>query len=157
VALSWLLDDAGAGQAYAVATFDVLTRAGAEAFVPATWSLEIANVIAKSEAPGILLPNRSQAFLSALGAAPVECDGDSHSRALSETSALARRYGLSGYDASYLELALRRGLPLATLGKDLANAAQRAGIKRFQVRSWRRLFRAAPIPPRSPGSHGSLR
>ena len=37
VALSWLLDDAGAGQVYAVATFDALTCTDAEAFVPATW------------------------------------------------------------------------------------------------------------------------
>lgn len=133
VALSWLLDDAGAGQAYAVATFDVLTLTDAEAFVPATWSLEISNVIAKSEARGILLPNRSQAFLSALAAAPIECDGDTHLRALSDTLALARRYGLSSYDASYLELALRRGLPLASLDKDLLKAAHRAGVKRFRA------------------------
>jgi len=45
--------------------------------------------------------------------------------------ALARRYGLSSYDASYLELALRRSLPLASLDKDLMKAAQRAGVKRF--------------------------
>ena len=116
-----------------MATFNALTRADAEAFVPATWSLEIANVIAKSEARGTLLPNRSQAFLSALGAAPIECDGDTHLRALSETLALARRYGLSSYDASYLELALRRGLPLASLDKGLTKAARRAGVKRFQA------------------------
>lgn len=133
VALSWLLDDAGAGQAYAVATFDSLTNVGAEAFVPATWSLEIANVIAKSEARGTLLPNRSQTFLSALEAAPIDCDGDTHARALAETLELARRYGLSAYDASYLELALRRGLPLASLDKDLLKAAQRAGVKRYQA------------------------
>lgn len=133
VALSWLLDDAGAGQVYAVATFDALGRAGAQVIVPTTWGLEIANVIAKSEARGILMPSRSQAFLLALEAAPIDCDGDTHARALDNTLALARRYDLSAYDASYLELALRRSVPLASLDKDLTKAAQRAGVKRFQA------------------------
>ena len=47
---------------------------------------------------------------------------------------LARRYRLSAYDASYLELALRVGLPLATLDADLAKAARKAGVKRFTHR-----------------------
>jgi predicted nucleic acid-binding protein len=50
---------------------------------------------------------------------------------LSETLNLARRYKLSAYDAAYLELALRKGLPLATLDADLEKAAKKAGVKRF--------------------------
>ena len=52
-------------------------------------------------------------------------------QALASTLDLARRYHLSAYDASYLELALRAGLPLATLDADLAKAARKAGVKRF--------------------------
>jgi predicted nucleic acid-binding protein len=132
VALSWLLEDAGAGQSYAVATFDALARSTTQAHVPVTWRLEIANVIAKSEARGVLLPNRSQAFISALAAAPIVCDPETDSKALNETLQLARRYGLSSYDASYLELALRTGLPLASLDEDLRRAAAKAGVKKFK-------------------------
>ena len=51
--------------------------------------------------------------------------------ALSGTLQLARRYKLSAYDASYLELALRLGMPLATLDEDLQKAAKKAGVKKF--------------------------
>jgi predicted nucleic acid-binding protein len=44
---------------------------------------------------------------------------------------LARRHKLSAYDASYLELAIRLGVPLATLDVDLQKAAKKAGVKRF--------------------------
>ena len=50
---------------------------------------------------------------------------------MTDTLHLARRYHLSAYDASYLELALRTGQPLATLDSDLAKAARKAGVKRF--------------------------
>ena len=52
-------------------------------------------------------------------------------QALSDTLQVARRYRLSAYDASYLELAMRTGLPLATLDEDLQKAAKKAGVKRF--------------------------
>jgi predicted nucleic acid-binding protein len=58
-------------------------------------------------------------------------DAATIAHALSGTLQLARRYKLSAYDASYLELALRLGLPLATLDEDLQKAAKKAGIKKF--------------------------
>jgi predicted nucleic acid-binding protein len=134
VALSWLLEDTGPGQAYAVAVFDVLGDPGAEALVPVTWGLEVANVVAKSEARGQLLPSRSQAFLSGVSAAPIVCDTETYPKALRETLELARRYRLSAYDASYLELALRSALPLATLDEELRRAAGKAGVKLFRPR-----------------------
>ena len=45
---------------------------------------------------------------------------------------LARRYRLSAYDASYLELALRQGIAIATLDDDLQKAAKKAGVKKFE-------------------------
>ena len=131
VALSWLLEDGGAGQEYAVAVFDTLTRPQAEAHVPVTWGLEIANVIAKCESHGDLLEGRSQAFLTTLDAVPIIPDPATYAKTLHETLDLARRYRLSAYDASYLELALRSTLPLATLDADLRRVAGRAGVKRF--------------------------
>ena len=53
-----------------------------------------------------------------------EVDAATFAHALSDTVQLARRYKLSAYDASYLELALRRGIPLATLDEDLQKAAK---------------------------------
>lgn len=132
VALSWLLEDAGAGQAYAAAVFDVLGGADSEAYVPVTWGLELANVIAKSENRSELPRARSQAFLASIEAAPILCDTATDAKALHETLELARRYRLSSYDASYLELALRSGLPLATLDADLRRAATTAGVKLFK-------------------------
>jgi predicted nucleic acid-binding protein len=133
VALSWLLEDAGAGQAYAAAVFDALAGTDAEARVPTTWGLEIANVIAKSEGRGMLLMERSQAFLAAVAAAPIVCDPETFSRALTDTLNISRRYRLSAYDASYLELALRTTLPLATLDAELQRAATQAGAQLLKL------------------------
>jgi predicted nucleic acid-binding protein len=134
VALSWLLEDVGAGQAYAAAVFDILRNAGAQAHVPVTWGLELANVIAKSESRSELPPARSQAFLASIEAAPIQFDAVTDAKALHETLELARRYRISSYDASYLELALRSGLPLATLDADLRRAATAAGVKLFRLK-----------------------
>lgn len=132
VALSWLLEDAGAGQVYADAVFGSLARPSVQAEVPVTWSLEVANVIAKCELRGILQEARTLAFLSAVSAAPITCDPKTNEAALSETLQLSRRYRLSSYDASYLELALRSGVPLATLDEDLRRPATKAGVKVFK-------------------------
>ncbi len=134
VALSWLLEDAGAGQDYAGKVFDALASEGAEARVPGIWGLEVANGIAKCEARGVLPGERSEAFLTALAATPITCDPDTYSRALTETLQLSRRYRICAYDASYLELALRTQLPLATLDVDLRRAARKAGALPLQVK-----------------------
>ncbi len=132
VALSGLLEDAGPGQAYADAVFDVLKLPAAQAHVPVTWGLEIANVIAKSEALGTLLATRTQGFLATIDAAPIVCDTQTYALVFADTLQLSRRYRLSAYDASYLELALRYGLPLSTLDQDLRKAATKAGVKVFK-------------------------
>jgi predicted nucleic acid-binding protein len=74
---------------------------------------------------------RSSAFLEMLAGVDIEADSATFAQALSDTLQLARRYKLSSYDASYLELALRLGAPLAMLDEDLQKAAKKAGIKRF--------------------------
>ena len=63
-----------------------------------------------------------------LASLPISADDETMSRAWSTTVGLADRYGLTTYDAAYLELALRRRLPLATLDQQLANAARSAGV-----------------------------
>lgn len=103
----------------------------ASALVPVTWGLEVSNVIARAEVKELVTEARSEAFLEMLEGVDIVADAATFSHALSDTVHLARRYRLSAYDASYLELALREGLPLATLDEDLQKAAKRAGVKRF--------------------------
>lgn len=135
VAMAWLLGDSKpADRAYAQGALDSLKHADRHAEVPVTWSLEVSNVIARAEAKGLLAEAQSQAFLEMLSNVPIRSDGATFTQALSSILDLARRYRLSAYDASYLELALRAGLPLATLDADLAKAARKAGVKRFTHR-----------------------
>jgi predicted nucleic acid-binding protein len=103
----------------------------ASALVPVTWGLEVSNVIARAEAKALVTEARSEMFLEMLAGADITVDAATFAHALKSALQIARRYRLSAYDASYLELALREGLPLATLDDDLQKAAKRAGVKRF--------------------------
>lgn len=132
VAMCWLfLDGKPAERAYAVKVLAAMRQAETSALVPVTWGLEVANVLAKAEAKGLVREVQSEAFLEMLAAMDIGADRATFSRALSDTFQIARRYRLSAYDASYLELAMREGLPLATLDQDLQKAARKAGVKRF--------------------------
>lgn len=136
VTMSWLLmDGKPTDRDYAFSVLASLTDPDAEALVPQVWGLEVANVIARAEASGLITAAQSEAFLEMLAALDVTVDDTTHSRALTDILALARRYALSTYDAAYLELALRSGLPLATLDADLARAGKKAGITRFSASS----------------------
>jgi predicted nucleic acid-binding protein len=130
VIMRWFFGDGKPQElAYAVKVLDAMKQD--LALVPVTWGLEVANVIARAEVKGIVTEARSSAFLEMLAGVDIEADSATFAQALSDTLQLARRYKLSSYDASYLELALRLGAPLATLDEDLQKAAKKAGIKRF--------------------------
>ena len=132
VTLCWLFRDGKpAGRAYARKVLDAMKQAQTSARVPVTWALEVANVLGKAEAKGLLTEAQSEAFLELLQVLDIGADPATFSRALADTLQLARRYRLSAYDASYLELAIRTGVPLATLDEDLKKAAAKAGLKRF--------------------------
>ena len=130
VTMRWFFGDGKPAELrYAGLVLDSLNRASA--VVPVTWGLEVANVIARAEAKAIVTEARSRTFLELLEGINIEVDQATFSRSLSDTLQLARRYRLSAYDASYLELALRRSLPLATLDEDLQKAAKNAGVARL--------------------------
>jgi predicted nucleic acid-binding protein len=132
VSLSWLLGDGkAADQRYAKSVLEAMKASDTVAEVPVTWGLEVANVLAKGEARALLTEAQSEAFLAMLAGIRVEADSATFARSLADTLHLARRHRLSAYDASYLELALREGLPLATLNSDLSRAAKKVGIPRF--------------------------
>jgi predicted nucleic acid-binding protein len=133
VAMRWYFGDGKPPElAYASRVLEALKSA--EAVVPGIWSLEVANVLARAETKGLGTEARSEAFVGMLLRMDIAIDGATSAQALGSTLQLARRYKLSAYDASYLELALREGLPLATLDDDLTKAAKRAGVKRFDVK-----------------------
>ena len=88
-------------------------------------------MLARAEAKGLVTEARSEAFLEMLEGVEIDVDAAPFAHALSGTLQLARRYKLSAYDASYLELALRQGVPLASFDADLQNAAKKAGVKKF--------------------------
>ena len=130
VTMRWFFGDGKPQElAYAGKVLDAMISASA--IVPATWGLEVANVIAKAEAKGLVTEARSEAFLEMLEGVDIEVDAATFAHVFSHTLQLARRYKLSAYDASYLELSLRLGLPLATLDEDLQKAAKKAGVKKF--------------------------
>jgi predicted nucleic acid-binding protein len=98
-----------------------------KALVPALWQLELANVLKTACTKGRLSHAQARQILDALGQLPIEVDSDAQpgQRALFE---LAMRFNLSSYDAAYLELAMRHGLPLATQDEQLKIAAVAAGV-----------------------------
>ena len=128
VALLWLVPGTNpAGVDYAEATLVALKDA--QALVPSLWALEVANVVAKLETKTIVTEADSQRYVALLGQLHIVTDPATATHALGDTLNLARRYRLSAYDAAYLELALRTGLPLATLDAGLAKAAATAGVQ----------------------------
>ncbi|MEX2468684.1 MAG: type II toxin-antitoxin system VapC family toxin [Pseudohongiellaceae bacterium] len=132
VAMRWFFGDGRSQElSYAESILDAITDS--KAYVPVVWNLEVCNVIARAEHRGLVTQARSDVFLSLLNDLEIEIDEASCSQALSQTLHLSRQYGLSAYDSSYLELALRKNLPLATLDKDLKKVAAKAGIVHFRT------------------------
>jgi predicted nucleic acid-binding protein len=96
--------------------------------VPALWLVEIANVLAINERKGRITPAISAAFLEILAGLDIRVESGGPAIGGQVLLPLTRRYGLTAYDSAYLELAKRRGLPLATLDKDLIRAAPLEGV-----------------------------
>jgi predicted nucleic acid-binding protein len=102
-----------------------------QAVVPTLWPLEVANTVVMGERRKRSTPAQAATWLGFLGALPIVVDGETSTRAWGDTLSLARAHNLSAYDAAYLELAMRRGLPLATLDDKLKAAAAAVGVSLF--------------------------
>jgi len=128
VVMRWLFGDGSLGDIeYAERILEILKAEGNVVMAPAIWPLEVGNVIAWPEARNLLKEARSAEFLGILQEMPIEIETQSTERTLTDTLQLARRHNLSTYNASYLELALRDGLPLATNDADLRKALTGTG------------------------------
>ncbi len=124
VALTWCFEDEASPAADRLLA--QLTDTGAVA--PSLWPLEVLNGLAMAERRGRLTTLARHEKISFLQALPISLDHETAAQAWTTTTRLAERYRLTLYDAAYLELAQRLNLPLATLDKELREAARALGL-----------------------------
>lgn len=101
---------------------------GDEAAVPSVWYMEVSNTLALAERRGRITPAASAEFIDLLRSLSIALDPETERRAFGQILDLARSEKLTSYDASYLELAMRLGTPLATKDAALIAAATRVGV-----------------------------
>jgi len=131
IVMSWCFEDEG--NSYAEAVLESL-EAG-EAIVPAIWPLEAGNVLLVAERKKRLSQASVVRFLMLLGGLPISVEQETPERMLREIVSLAREHGLSTYDASYLDLAMRLDLPLATQDASLVKAAKKSKVPAYEPTS----------------------
>jgi predicted nucleic acid-binding protein len=129
LALAWYFKDEADAYADAVAA----RFPAARALVPVIWPLEVANAVLVGERRHRSTEAQAAKWLTYLGSLPIAIDDGTNDRAWGEVLSLARAHRLSAYDAAYVELALRRGLPLATLDDKLKVAASAVGVSAFRL------------------------
>jgi predicted nucleic acid-binding protein len=123
--LPWIFpDEATKATARLLNDLDV----GAKAWVPALWHLGLGNALLNAQKRGRIDHAGIEGFLIRLGTFRITIDDETVTQAWGKTLDLAFQYQLTTHDAAYLELALRRNLPLATLDAALIAAAKAAGV-----------------------------
>ncbi len=122
--LAWVYEEETTDSIRAV--FKAVVDRGA--WVPALWRLEIANVLEMGVRRGRHDTAFREATLADLAILPIRLDPETERHAWGATARLASQHGLTLYDAAYLELARRAGLPLATLDRELRVAARAEGV-----------------------------
>lgn len=114
---------------YTEKVFDSLKST--KAIVPEIWHLEVCNVLLKAERYKIITNLQAIEFIEALDLLPIKVDESEIGKAMHLIIEIAREFKLSAYDAAYLELAMRKKLPISTLDKALRKAANNAGVGSF--------------------------
>jgi predicted nucleic acid-binding protein len=125
VVMAWCFEDGA--NSYADTIQDMLIEN--KAFVPAIWPLEVTNVLLVAERKKRISKAGSGHFTALLSQLPIEVEPSDTDTIFHETISLARQYMLSSYDASYIELAIRKGLPIATQEKAIIRAAKKIQIE----------------------------
>jgi predicted nucleic acid-binding protein len=100
-----------------------------QAIVPEHWFLEVSNALLIGERRKRTTPAEISEFFEDLGRLLLQVDDQLAVRAFDHILPLSRAYRLTTYDAAYLDLAIRRHLPLASLDTDLRRAAKACGVK----------------------------
>lgn len=124
VTLAWIYADETTEEIRRI--FVIVAENGA--FVPALWRLEVANSLTVAARRHRIDTEFRDAALSDLALLDIKTDGQTEGRAWTTTLRLADRFGLTLYDAAYLELAQRRSLSLASLDRELRAAAEALGL-----------------------------
>lgn len=124
VTLAWGFEDQATP--YTERVLDMLSSG--QALVPFIWPLEVTNALLVGDRRKRLTRGKVARFLNIVKALPISVDGEGARRTFEDILSIARDQDLSAYDAAYLELAVREGLPLATLDHALKKAAHHAGV-----------------------------
>jgi predicted nucleic acid-binding protein len=125
VVLGWYFEDEVSE--YADRVFEQLTE-DSRALVPSIWPLEVANGLLVAERRGRLSSAKVARTAELTSQLPVSIHDVGPELAFGPVLDLARAHRMTAYDAAYLELAMREGLPLATQDEALRAAAQRVGV-----------------------------
>ncbi len=123
--LPWCFADEATAATNAVL---IRLRTGDEAIVPAHWPVEVANALLIAVRRQRISPDDAHQFLLDLESLPMRVEATTKNLVRAGVFPVAEQYGLTVYDAAYLELALREGIPLMTLDKDLRKAAGASGV-----------------------------
>jgi len=124
IVMSWCFEDES--NDFADRVLDMLRDS--KALVPAIWPLEVGNVLLLAERRNRLSKADSSRFLAMLSSLPIHSELETAQRAMSNILSLAREHQLSTYDASYLDLAMREGIAIATLDRGLRRAAEKCQV-----------------------------
>jgi len=124
VVMSWCFKDET--NRYADGILDLLEEA--TALAPSIWPLEVGNVLLVAERRKRLSGADSMRFITLLSELPIIVEQEPPERMIHGILTLAREHKLSSYDASYLDLAMRKGLSIATIDKNLVTAAKRSQV-----------------------------
>ncbi len=115
----------GEGSSVADTVFSKKLTVNDMAFVPTLWHLEVRNVLFLKEFSGKLQIGEASQLITSLGKFPITTDLHTTTPStLMHVERLMLRFGLTSYDAAYLELAYRMGVPIATLDEELKAAAK---------------------------------
>lgn len=99
------------------------------AWVPSLWRLEVANALEMDARRGRHPTEFRDGAFADLALLPIRVDPETDLQAWGATARLAAKHRLTIYDAAYLELAIRRKIPLATLDRELRAAAERERVE----------------------------
>src|ERR1022692_4616796 len=121
VAVAWCFEDEKTP--FTEGVLDLLS-AGTEVLTPAIWPFEVANALLMAERRKRITVAQVTALLQRIAGLPISVEPVETGRAFESTLAVARQQKLTEYDAAYLEVALRTGLPLATLDGKLKQTAR---------------------------------
>jgi len=97
------------------------------------WPFEVANDLILAERRRRITQDGIVEFLERLRRLPIQIERRETLWLWQSILPLARQHGLTAYDAAYLELAKREGIPLATLDHDLEHAGQALNIESLRV------------------------